>query len=479
MFSLLKNYNNLSAEIKSSIWYMVCNLLQKCIGVITIPILTRLLTTSEYGLYSVFLAWLQLFEIPVTLRLSWGSYIVGLTKFSDDRERYTSSLLSLSFVITTIFLILYLLFYELVNNITGLPFETTLLIFAILYTVPAISFWSGLQKVCLRYKQMVFVTIFISLFVPFIGICFIINDTFSDKYQGMIYSRFFVQGVIALILALSFYKASCTIYNKKYWKYALSMNLPLVPYYYSLVLLAVSSKIMIQNMIGSAEAGIYSVAYSAAMVMTLLNSSLNSTIQPWFFKKLKDKSYKGISKILSFSILVVAAINLILIAFAPEAVAFFAPAQYYEAIWIIPPVAASVVVMFVYQHFVNIEFYFEETKRIAAASIGAAVVNMVLNYLLLPVFGYLIAGYVVLASYLIFAVVHYFMCKKICIENDCPTDLVNIKIVLLILAVFALLAILLTFGYKMPLIKYVFILAVGVMVYYKREYLYCVYKGMK
>lgn len=479
MFSLLKNYNNLSTEIKSSIWYMVCNLLQKCIGVITIPILTRLLTTSEYGLYSVFLAWLQLFEIPVTLRLSWGSYIVGLTKFSDDRERYTSSLLSLSFVITTIFLILYLLFYELVNNITGLPFETTLLIFAILYTMPAISFWSGLQKVCLRYKQMVIVTIFISLSVPLIGIYFIINDTFSDKYQGMIYSRFIIQGIIAFILALSFYKASYVIYNKKYWKYALSMNLPLVPYYYSLVLLAASSKIMIQNTIGSAEEGIYSVAYSAAMVMTLLNSSLNSTIQPWFFKKLKYKSYNGISEILSFSILAVVAINLILIAFAPEAIAFFAPLQYYEAIWIIPPVAASVVVMFVYQHFVNIEFYFEETKRIAAASIGAAVVNIGLNYLLLPVLGYLIAGYVVLTSYLIFAVVHYFMCKKICIENNCPTDLVNVKVVLIILAVFSLLAILLTFGYKMPLIKYVFILAVGAMVYYKREYLYCVYKGMK
>lgn len=479
MFSLLKNYNNLSAEIKSSIWYMVCNLLQKCIGVITIPILTRLLTTSEYGLYSVFLAWLQLFEIPVTLRLSWGSYIVGLTKFSDDRERYTSSLLSLSFVITTIFLILYLLFYELVNNITGLPFETTLLIFAILYTMPAISFWSGLQKVCLRYKQMVFVTIFISLFVPIIGICFIINDTFSDKYQGMIYSRFVVQGVIALILAFSFYKASCTIYNKKYWKHALSINLPLVPYYYSLVLLAASSKIMIQNMIGNAEAGIYSVAYSAAMVMTLMNSSLNSAIQPWLFKKLKDNNYDGISKILSMSILVVAVINLLLIAFAPEAVAIFAPPQYYEAIWIIPPIAASVVIMFIYQHFVNIEFYFEETKKIAAASIGAAVVNIGLNYLLLPIFGYLIAGYVVLASYLIFAVVHYFMCKKICIENNCPTDLVNVKVVLIILAVFSLLAILLTFGYKMPLIKYVFILAVGAMVYYKREYLYIIYKGIE
>lgn len=473
------NYSNLSTEVKSSIWYTVCNLLQKCIGVITVPILTRLLTTSEYGLYSIFLAWLQLFEIPVTLRLSWGSYIVGLTKFNDDIERYTSSLLSLSFIITTLYLVLYLLFYKYVDKITGLSFELTLLIFAILYTMPVISFWSGLQKVCLRYKQMVIITIFISLFVPLIGICFIINNTFSDKYQGMIYSRFIVQGIIAFILVLSFYKASYVIYNKKYWKYALSMNLPLVPYYYSLVLLAASSKIMIQNMIGSTEAGIYSVAYSAAMVMTLVNSSLNSAIQPWLFKKLKDNNYDGISKILSMSILVVAVINLLLIAFAPEAVAIFAPPQYYEAIWIIPPIAASVVIMFIYQHFVNIEFYFEETKKIAAASIGAAVVNIVLNHLLLPVYGYLISGYVVLISYLVFAVVHYVMCKKICIKNECPTGLVHIKIILVIMIVFSLLALLLTIGYEMPLIKYVFILIVGVIAYYKREYLGCVYKGMK
>lgn len=326
---------------------------------------------------------------------------------------------------------------------------------------------------------MVIVTIFISLSVPLIGIYFIINDTFSDKYQGMIYSRFIIQGIIAFILALSFYKASYVIYNKKYWKYALSINLPLVPYYYSLVLLAASSKIMIQNMIGNAEAGIYSVAYSAAMVMTLMNSSLNSAIQPWLFKKLKDNNYDGISKILSMSILVVAVINLLLIAFAPEAVAIFAPPQYYEAIWIIPPIAASVVIMFIYQHFVNIEFYFEETKKIAAASIGAAVVNIGLNYLLLPIFGYLIAGYVVLASYLIFAVVHYFMCKKICIENNCPIDLVNLKVVLLILIIFALLAVLLTFGYVVPLIKYIFIFITGVIMYYKRGFLYVMYKGMK
>lgn len=476
MFNFLKNYNNLSIELKSSLWYMACNLLQKCIGVISIPILTRLLSTSEYGLYSVFLAWLQVFEIPVTLRLSWGSYIVGLTKFNNDRERYSSSLLSLSYIITTIFLVFYLLFYEFVNNVTGLSIEITLAIFAILYTSPAISFWCGLQKVCMRYKQMVIVTIFISLFIPLIGFCFIINDIFSTKYLGMIYSRFFVQGAIALTITFLFYKASFAIYNKKYWKFALSMNLPLVPYYYSLVLLAASAKIMIQNIIGSAEAGIYSVAYSAAMVMTLLNSSLNSTIQPWLFKKIKEKNFDGISKILSISILFVAIVNLMLIAFAPEAVAFFAPPQYYEAIWIIPPIAASVVVMFVYQHFVNIEFYFEETNRIALASIGAAILNITLNYLLLPEFGYFITGYIMLISYIIFALVHYFMCKTICLKNNCQNILLNVKIILTIFLLFSILAAILTFTYHIPFLKYVFALTICVISYYNHKYLFKIFK---
>ena len=91
-------------------------------------------------------------------------------------------------------------------------------------------------------------------------------------------------------------------------------------------------------------------------------------------------------------------------------------AAYQEAVWIIPPLAATVVVIFFYQHFVNVEFYFEESKMTSYASAGAALMNIGLNFLLIPVFGYLAAGYTTLASYMLFAVIHYIFMKKVCVS---------------------------------------------------------------
>lgn len=47
-------YNKLNIGIKASIWFMFCNIIQKGITMLTVPIFTRLLSTEEYGIYSVY-----------------------------------------------------------------------------------------------------------------------------------------------------------------------------------------------------------------------------------------------------------------------------------------------------------------------------------------------------------------------------------------------------------------------------------------
>ena len=113
---MIKKYKNLSVQARAAIWYTICNLLQKGILIIAVPIYTRILTTEQYGSYSVFLSWLEIFEIVATFRLSWEGYMVGLTKYSDDRDRYTSSIQGLGFTITSIALIIYLAIPDLINS---------------------------------------------------------------------------------------------------------------------------------------------------------------------------------------------------------------------------------------------------------------------------------------------------------------------------------------------------------------------------
>ena len=99
---------------------------------------------------------------------------------------------------------------------------------------------------------------------------------------------------------------------------------------------------MINRMVGGSEAAIYSVAYSVAMLTQLLNTAMNNAFVPWMYRRLKGKQYEKIEPVADGLQMLVGIINLILIVFAPEVIAIFAPPQYMEAISIIPPVTASV-----------------------------------------------------------------------------------------------------------------------------------------
>ena len=117
---------------------------------------------------------------------------------------------------------------------------------------------------------------------------------------------------------------------------------------------------------------------------------------------------------------------MLLIALAPEAVKIFAPSEYYDAIWVIPPIAMSVYFIFSYTFFAVFEFYYEKTKLIAAATSAGAVLNIILNYVFINVFGYYAAGYTTLVCYMVYAAFHMYFMRKICREqlnNDQPYSL--------------------------------------------------------
>lgn len=467
MKNILNEYRSFSLQAKAAIWYTVCNLLQKGISLIAVPIYTRILTTEQYGAYSVFLSWLDIFEIIATFRLSWGGYIVGLTKYNNDRDRYTSSVQGLGFTVTSIALMIYLAVPDWINRVTGMNFGLTLMIFVLLYTMPAISFWTARQRVEYHYQAAVAVTMISSLLIPILGVRVALST--DHKEYAIIGARVVVQGIIGVCLMIVNCGKQFCFFHKEYWKRSLRFNVPLLPYYLSTVLLNSSDRIIIQNLVGKAQAGIYGVAYSASMVMSLFNSSINSSLQPWIFAKMKEKNYNDIPKVINSLLILVAGLNLLLIAFAPEAIAVLAPPQYREAIWVVPPLAASVFVMFFYQHFVNVEFYFEDSKIIAVASIGSAVLNVILNFLLIPIAGYMAAGYTTLFSYLVFGFAHYLFMRRICYKNDCPINIVNIRMMLQIMIMFFLLAAVLMVGYIIPLIRYSFILIVLFVTVLKRE----------
>lgn len=467
MTKLLEKYKKLSIVAKAAFWFMICSFLQKGISIIVTPIFTRLLSASEYGNYNVFTSWESIMNIFVSLCLSSGVYQQGLVKYEDDAERFSSSMQGLTLVIVVFWLMFYLIFHNFINNIIGLDTIFMVAMISIIWTNNVFAFWANEQKVQFKYKKLILLTIITSILNPVLGIVLVTN--LKDKVLARVLGIAVIGLVFHVPLFVKQIKKGGSLYNKKYWKYALLYNIPLIPHYLSQIVLSSSDKIMIEKLIDSKNAGIYSLAYSIALIMTMFNRSLMQAVTPWMYKKIKNKEFEKIKKVSYFSLVSVATLNLLLIAFAPEAVAIFAPSEYYEAIMVIPPVAMSVYFMFTYDLFAKFEFYYEKTKLISLATIIGAILNIVLNYIFISKFGYIAAAYTTLICYILYSIFHYrtmcFVCKKE-LKMKSPYD---IKILILISVVFIAIGFVFNALYNYFIIRYMLIVVIILILLYNSK----------
>ena len=431
---LLIKYENLPVQMRASVWFLLCGFLQRGISVITTPIFTRIMTTTEYGQYNVFSSWMSIITCFVSLNLYGGVYAQGLVKFESRRPQFAAAFQGLLFTLTCAWTVVYLVFQKPINELLSLTTLQGLLMLTLIWTSSVFQLWAQEERANFRYKTLVWITLLFSVCTPALGILFIIlsKDSVTARIFGMaltsvlLYSWMFVGQI----------KKGKTFFSKEIWIYALGLALPLIPHYLSQMILSGFDRIMISELVGDDKAGIYSLAYAISSIMIIFNTSLMSTVEPWIYRKIKEKELKRIAQIAYPCFVMIALINLVLIIMAPEVIRIFAPAEYYEAIWVIPPLAMGVYFMFLYAFFAMFEFYYEKTKYISTATFAGAVANVILNYVCIKLFGYMAAAYTTLLCYIIYVVMHYYYMRKVCREYLDNARVYDLKILLMITAAF-------------------------------------------
>lgn len=468
MFANKKSkYRNLPREIRASIWFLICSFLQKGISVITTPIFTRLLNSSEYGQYNVFNSWLGIVSVIITLWLFNGVYTQGLIKFDGEGNEFSSSLQGLTLTLVLAWTTIYFIVHDFWNSILSVTTTQAILMIIMIWASAVFNFWAAEQRVVLKYKQLVIVTIIVSIAKPILSIILIkISD---DKVTARIMGLTFAEIIGYTWMFFAQVRKGRKLFYWKFWRYALVFNIPLIPHYLAQNILVSSDRIMIEKMVGASEAGIYSLAYSIAQIMILFNSALTQTISPWLYKKINVKETHKISGVAYGSLAFIAVMNVFLIAFAPEAVRFFAPSEYFDAIWTIPPVAMSVFFQFAYSFFACFEFYYEKTGFITIATIVSAILNLGLNYICIQRFGYVAAGYTTLLCYIVQFICHYIMMQRVCnIYLDSVIVYKPIVIFGMIFVFFVLgFGFMLTYNY--PILRYVLLMVSFIAVIIKRK----------
>lgn len=427
---LLEKYRKLSPAVKASFWFTVSNVMLRGISFITLPIFSRILTTAEYGIVSVFGSWETIISIFCTLTLWGGVFNIVLVKHSEEREKYIAGFQGLATTLTLVFLVISLIFIKPFCKFSTLsPFLVVCLYLQILSQVPFLL-CQGKLRFDYKYKLIVLITVIMSVLNPILGYVAVINTEYKAE------ARIVVTTAMNLFVAIIFFivnlKKGKTFFNKEIWKYAVEFNIVLIPHYLSMQVLSQSDRIMINNMCSSSDVGIYSVAYSFAMLLSLVTTGINSSFGPFIYKCIKSDNYEKLRKSTTTLLIGIAAITIVMICIIPDVFRFMLPESYYPAIWVIPPVAAAVFFQFLYPLFGSVEFYYEAKKYVTIASVLGAGINVILNYIFITLFGFIAAAYTTLFCYIMFSVFHYFAMRIVLKKQENKERIYDMKIILLI-----------------------------------------------
>ena len=412
MITVLKEkYEGFSAPVKASFWALFCSVFQSAASLVTTPIFTRVLTQEEYGIYSQYSSWLALLSILVTLNLSYETYMKGLSDYSEEEGAFTASMLWLNIAVFSGFLLVFLIAPSFWASVFHLSPLLSGLMFVHLFVSNPFDYWKSRERYHYRYRLSTLLSIALTVFSYAFSIYAVTH--YADRLNLRIEADLLARVLIGLPLLVVLLRKTKYIYHKEIWRYALTFSLPLIPHYLSNIILNQSDRLMIGRLVGDAEAGKYSIAYMIASMVLMIISAIDNSYVPYTFQKLTEKDSAAMRKSSSYLLAGVALLCVIAMGLAPEVIQIAAGESYRDAAVIVPSVSASVYFIFVYNLFANVEYHYKETKMVGFATLIGAVLNVVLNWVLIPIAGYTVAGTTTLVSYLFLAVFHYFCYRHI------------------------------------------------------------------
>lgn len=381
--------------------YLISSVAVKAIAVISMPIMTRLLTPGDYGIYNVYLSYINIFVPLLSLNLysALGRYYYE--ENADIKTFFGTSIISV-LVLFCFWGGFFFIFSNFVASLLKLPIGT------INFIVPSVLFYvasSWFEQIYVAQKKSTLISNrdivrAVMMFIVGIALIFYLD---KDKYLGMIYSAFIVGLVFLVYYTVNLSPYFSWNFSKKHFKYMFSYSIPLIPSSISGVVLAQFDRIMINDMIGPNETGLYSIAYNVALLLTLVITSLHLAWMPDYYDLMNKKKHEKLNKDIDRILRIIFFAAFGLICFSKELIYTLAAPKFHVAHSIVP----IIVIGYIFNSFFSFYSwgitYAKRNMYLTIVTFIGGGSNVLLNYLLLPKFGYTIAAYTTTFSFAIMA----------------------------------------------------------------------------
>lgn len=441
--SSLEDSNLVSKErnvFKAGMGYTIGNYLLKGVVFLTTPIFARLMTTADYGKYSVFASYESIFFVIIGLAIH-SSYKNAYYKFRDESDpnneigyqKYLSVTMLFLFVSLAVWLFIGFFFNKQISSALGLDQPLVYVLIFGSFVSAIMNCYSSDMGIHFKYRSIVAIS-FIST-IASVGLSLLlINTVYKEKmYLGRIIGGFIPGLIIYLAIALKYLLQTSPKGMSGALKWGLEYSFPLVPHGISQVILTQFDRIMILRIIGDSQAGIYSFAYTIYSILAVTSSSIEGIWSPWFYEKRKANDYASIKKGSGLYVLLIFLASVVVVALCPELIKLLGGDKYTDAVYCAIPIVVGGFFACIYNVPCLVEYYHEKTSLIAISTASAAGLNIVLNAVFIPKYGYIAAAYTTLFTYIVYFLVHFFVAKRIEGKNLFPIKLMMVCALLLII----------------------------------------------
>lgn len=397
---------------RNVVLYTIGEIIPRVLSFLLLPVLTRYLTTSDYGISSYINTVVTFLYVLTTLSIN--SYALR-TYYKVETEIEKKKLLGNIFLFLSgwgvVMLGLEALFFPILLKTFSVqvPFFPYFLLgliinfFDVVSLIPLVTYRVNEDAkgfVLLSVGRTVLQYLLILLLIVY----------FNMGLLGSFLGRLIACLPFFIIYILILKRRGIFNINAAQIKDALRFSLPLLPGALSYLAISLLDRVILERFVSLSDLGIYSVASTLALTLNIVIQGLYRSFEQKIYKEHSNTSYyQTVDKLYRFYIVSLYVPAFCMILFAKEILVFFTASQYFSAenyvIYLVVAVVISGINIFLGTTLIA------EGKRkiISYASTTAAIISFISNLLFIKYFGVLGAC---IASILSFFVVFIFYYSK-------------------------------------------------------------------
>ncbi len=415
---------------KQTFIYGLATVLPRVLSVILVPLYVEVLLPEEYGVYASLMAFLILGNVL----LSYGmetAFFRFVTKENTNQKIVQSTTLTSLTVSTLLFLGITLLFRNQIATVSEFRTEYVtygLWILALDALVVLPFVWFRANEKPMRYAIIKILNVCINLGLNLFFFLVLPKLAGKSGFWEMAWdptnkvAYVFIANLIAsaltLLMLLPLYLKIGFGFNNTIWKQMMKYAIPVLIAGIAFSVNEAFDRILLKYLlpadVAEVEVGLYSACYKLGMFMTLFVMAFRLGIEPFFFNYAGESNAKNTyAAITKYFTLFGSLILLFVVIYIDVFKRILIPnSQYWEALKIVPLILLANLFLGIYH---NLSVWYKVTDRTkygAYISVFAAVVTLVLNYVLIPLIGYIGSAIATLAAYGSMMVLSYLYGQK-------------------------------------------------------------------